>query len=681
MAQSTARTPESQPVVGSSARRKRDADTNEELIDEEEGSIPRRTKRRRKTREADVSEAVSFDEMGGVSTSADGNATSIPAKKRKAPASTKKGKASANSQPQRRRVKGSLERLTDMPFDILLEIFSHLDPASLLSITRTTKVLRALLLDKSTIQIWRDSLSRVDGAPGTQIPETPGSGPPGSSMQLPNDLSEPAFTALAFGHHCQFCASPHGSQVLWTARLRYCKNCIPEHFIHAPASGDMNKFAFKYPILRKPMEAREMIPSIEWKKSPFYFPKPHVERLNAEYMSLTGDPDALAKWKKEKKAEYGEAEEFSNRCELMEAILSDQRIKKQGEMRKARQASIESRLRALGLGADFDYAESRGMLNDMPHWKKTQPEMTDKADPPQDPCRPQTGLPQDRPQALHSPDAVCSSRYIPAAALVVYKSDSPSRKTSQPSSTSIHPLPHPRPSNMFATLLPLTLLATSLTRASPLEDRSASPLEDRSTSPLEDRSASPLQKRAGICDSAPLDAPAVEISQHGDSSKVWWVRDTSDYFFDYVDLAPEATNATQHIYHTWYLQRVNTQYDFVRYDDQFALVSAIAIKTKAISTNGANSLYGRQYTTLPDDTEGEILANKGFAWTMSCATCADELCLSCGTGSSEGSKLESCTFKEPFAGNCITTQANGTLTALPCDGSAEQLYDVHVVEA
>ena len=28
-------------------------------------------------------------------------------------------------------------------------------------------------------------------------------------------------------------------------------------------------------------------------------------------MSLTGDPDALAKWKQEKKAEYGEAEEVS----------------------------------------------------------------------------------------------------------------------------------------------------------------------------------------------------------------------------------------------------------------------------------------------------------------------------------------------------------------------------------
>ncbi|KAL1689052.1 hypothetical protein GGG16DRAFT_104023 [Schizophyllum commune] len=266
-----------------------------------------------------------------------------------------------------------------MPFDILLEIFSHLDPASLLSITRTTKVLRALLLDKFTIKIWRDSLSRVEGAPGTHIPETPGSGPPGSPIKLPDDLSEPAFTALAFGHHCQFCASAHGTQVLWTARLRYCKKCIPEHFIHAPASGDMNKFAFKYPILRKPIEAREMLPSIEWKKSPFYFPKPHVERLNAEYMSLTGDPDALTKWKKEKKAEYGEAEEFANRCELMEAILSNQRIKKQGEMRKARQASIESRLRALGLGAEFDYAKSRVMLEGMPHWKKTQPEMTDKA--------------------------------------------------------------------------------------------------------------------------------------------------------------------------------------------------------------------------------------------------------------------------------------------------------------
>ncbi|KAL1716133.1 hypothetical protein EV715DRAFT_293582 [Schizophyllum commune] len=170
---------------------------------------------------------------------------------------------------------------------------------------------------------------------------------------------------------------------------------------------------------------------------------------------------------------------------------------------------------------------------------------------------------------------------------------------------------------MLTTLVPLALLAASLARASPLE------------------------KRGGICDSAPLEEPAVEISQHGDASKVWWVRDTSDYFFDYVDLA-----------------------------------SAIAIKTKAISTNGVGSLYGRQYTTLPDDTDGEVLANKGFAWTLSCQTCEDDLCLSCGA---EDTKVEACTFREPFDGNCITTQANGTLTALPCDGSEAQLYDVRVV--
>ena len=74
---------------------------------------------------------------------------------------------------------------------------------------------------------------------------------------------------------------------------------------------------------------------------------------------------------------------------------------------------------------------------------------------------------------------------------------------------------------MFATLLPLTLLATSLARASPLEDRRASSLEEHSTSPL--------QKRAGICDSAPLDAPAVEISQHGDGEFTLRVRQPCEH--------------------------------------------------------------------------------------------------------------------------------------------------------
>ena len=43
-------------------------------------------------------------------------------KKRKATTRAKKSKISSSSQSQRRRVKGSLERLTDMPFDILLEV-------------------------------------------------------------------------------------------------------------------------------------------------------------------------------------------------------------------------------------------------------------------------------------------------------------------------------------------------------------------------------------------------------------------------------------------------------------------------------------------------------------------------------------------------------------------------------
>ncbi|KAL1744297.1 hypothetical protein HDZ31DRAFT_64207 [Schizophyllum fasciatum] len=177
----------------------------------------------------------------------------------------------------------------------------------------------------------------------------------------------------------------------------------------------------------------------------------------------------------------------------------------------------------------------------------------------------------------------------------------------------------------------------------------------------------PIEKR-GICDSKFLEEPAVQISQHGDvSDGIWWVRNTSDYFFDYVDFAPAATNKTQHIYHTWYLQHINTQYDGQRFEHQVAILSAIYMKTKAISTNGVNSLYGRQYTTLPDDVDGEFLANKGFAFTMSCTSCGD-------------ASAEACSFMEPFEGNCISTQANGTLTALPCDGSKEQLYDVVTVE-
>jgi hypothetical protein len=58
----------------------------------------------------------------------------------------------------------------------------------LLRLTRTTKILRSLLLQKSTRSIWKAALANIRGLPG-----------------IPDDLNEPAYASLLYDRFCHVC--------------------------------------------------------------------------------------------------------------------------------------------------------------------------------------------------------------------------------------------------------------------------------------------------------------------------------------------------------------------------------------------------------------------------------------------------------------------------------------------
>ena len=107
-----------------------------------------------------------------------------------------------NSQVKRFRGKhGLLKQLVEMPLDVLfevcailhllmmtsqfLQIFGHLKPLDLLHLARTTKDLRAILMKRSSISIWKRARSQLNGLP-----------------DCPDDLSEPQYAELLFGKAC-----------------------------------------------------------------------------------------------------------------------------------------------------------------------------------------------------------------------------------------------------------------------------------------------------------------------------------------------------------------------------------------------------------------------------------------------------------------------------------------------
>lgn len=87
-----------------------------------------------------------------------------PAKKRKLEVSSDnvEGASKGDKGPSATKVKhkrGSLKMVLDMPVDVLLEVFQHLDPVDLLNLAKTDRTFRAYLLKRSVALPWWKAVS------------------------------------------------------------------------------------------------------------------------------------------------------------------------------------------------------------------------------------------------------------------------------------------------------------------------------------------------------------------------------------------------------------------------------------------------------------------------------------------------------------------------------------------
>ncbi|KAI0270431.1 hypothetical protein BC834DRAFT_513846 [Gloeopeniophorella convolvens] len=135
------------------------------------GNLPKRRKSLTETLEEDK------EHDSGVTTSS--------AKRRKLNgAPPPKGTSASAPRAPRRKVRGSLKNMLTLPLDALFEIFSRIQPADLLSLARTSKDLRGVLMSRKSTSIWMAARRNADVAAVPDPPEW---------------LSEPAWAHLLFG--------------------------------------------------------------------------------------------------------------------------------------------------------------------------------------------------------------------------------------------------------------------------------------------------------------------------------------------------------------------------------------------------------------------------------------------------------------------------------------------------
>ncbi|EJF66113.1 hypothetical protein DICSQDRAFT_152111 [Dichomitus squalens LYAD-421 SS1] len=276
-----------------------------------------------------------------------------PPKRRRKNASKVSNQVARQDTTSRGRRK-SLSKLPDMPLDILYEVFSHLHPYDLLRLARTTKAFRRLLLSRSSITIWRESLASVPGLP-----------------ECPPDLTEPSYTNLLFDPHCHFCVKARVMTVMWACRLRCCKSCLKDNFIELV---DIFR-TIGPPSWLKP---GAMLPA-EQINNRLLFPKFKFDELLERIAECEGDEEKLKALEEQRIQLVIDQEKSAEMLEDWQDEAKHDRYIDKLQLRLRRQHQIFARLCALGYALDLQAMTPEMFDHFLDHPSVKQPkELTDR---------------------------------------------------------------------------------------------------------------------------------------------------------------------------------------------------------------------------------------------------------------------------------------------------------------
>ncbi|KAJ3518999.1 hypothetical protein NMY22_g13404 [Coprinellus aureogranulatus] len=222
--------------------------------------------------------------------------------------------------------RGQLQKLVDMPVDVLLEVFRHLEVRELHMLASSSRALRALLLNRSMcLTLWKDAFSRLQPAP-----------PP-----CPEEVTLPLYASFLFSPVCFTCDKKTGLSRIFECLCVCCKACVETEFINR-AEGGLERLALS------------VTPRYAVKRPGRY--KAFLEPFRADYMR---HKERIAKLGTDQEREAYIAAEMakiqSRRNNLNKFFIwhFGQRRGKwqdQNDRRAARENAIMGKLRELGYG-------------------------------------------------------------------------------------------------------------------------------------------------------------------------------------------------------------------------------------------------------------------------------------------------------------------------------------------
>ncbi|KAF8607776.1 hypothetical protein BDV93DRAFT_603553 [Ceratobasidium sp. AG-I] len=223
---------------------------------------------------------------------------------------------------------GSLANIVEVPLDVFAEIASYLHPLDILSLARSTKYFRKLIMQPSAKHIWH--------AAGRNVPGLP---------ECPPHLSEPAYAALIFQKTCSICGTTVPRNPDPWLYVRLCPDCIHKNVVGHWLIPDV---------------VQPYVPSSTYlikRPSGAYSLRTDVNFVTNKLIELAGSGDSVVaeRWRAQRREDIESRKTYSTKFGtfLLETLM--RRGHEQDELIQQRVDAIHARLIEHGWGAvDFN---------------------------------------------------------------------------------------------------------------------------------------------------------------------------------------------------------------------------------------------------------------------------------------------------------------------------------------
>ncbi|KAI0637398.1 hypothetical protein C8Q77DRAFT_1097365 [Trametes polyzona] len=280
-------------------------------------------------------------------------------------------------QPRARRKShnwGKLEYLFNMPMDIFYEIGGHLMPRDILSLSRTSKRLREILLSRTARHVWIAARSNV-------MPPLPA---------CPLSISEADYAHILFDKKlCEACGAPRPTYSLFAIPARLCSLCFSANIVTGAESVKRYglrengvKLLYLLPPIPRGFDVKVRSSVVQTPEQYYYAPDFAAILWRFRGFAAKGEKEGWKQYVEKLRKSVLPKMNFHAAVLQWEENVRDTRLEKYRDLRAARVSAISAKLAELGVQPDeFAYSAEWTRLVRRPaeltdkNWDKIRPEL------------------------------------------------------------------------------------------------------------------------------------------------------------------------------------------------------------------------------------------------------------------------------------------------------------------